>query len=310
VIGQNTTLEVSVEATGGKLGSLNVRLEQAGEATALFDLASPTGASVQQDTAERMRLTRPIGSRAIPSLKEGPVRLIVQASRPVLFGIRTASSTVSVDLQARLTPPQVNVMSNHHFVNHGGAELVIYRAMPAESVSGVRVGDRVYPGYPASGLGVVSSDPSLKACFFALLDDQDLTTPVRVFARDEAGNETFSTLDAQVFPRKFRNSRIEVTDTFMANVMPDIVMHAPELGPIPASPEELLAAYLKANRELRQTNAERIRSVAAGSGDRAWWSGSSGTRRSSRVSPIGGRTSTRARRLIARCTLDSTWPSP
>ena len=42
----------------------------------------------------------------------------------------------------------------HHYVNHGGSELVVYRATPPDVESGVRVGDVEYPGYPASGAGV------------------------------------------------------------------------------------------------------------------------------------------------------------
>jgi hypothetical protein len=46
-----------------------------------------------------------------------------------------------------------------------------------------------YHGYPASAAGVTGADAGLKIGFFALLYDQDLNAPVRVFARDAAGNE-------------------------------------------------------------------------------------------------------------------------
>jgi hypothetical protein len=49
----------------------------------------------------------------------------------------------------------------------GGAEFVIYRATPADVESGVRVGDRVYPGFPATAVGI-KSDPALHVAFFAL----------------------------------------------------------------------------------------------------------------------------------------------
>ena len=74
----------------------------------------------------------------------------------------------------------------------------------------------MYPGYPAAGAGVTGGDPALKVAFFALLYDQDLTTPDPVFARDEAGNEAQATFDYRVFPKAFRKSRIDLDDRFLA----------------------------------------------------------------------------------------------
>jgi len=70
---------------------------------------------------------------------------------------------------------------------------------PADAVSGVRVGDMEYRGYPASGAGLAHADPTLHLAFFALLHDQDLKTPIAVFARDEAGNEATAPFVDQVF---------------------------------------------------------------------------------------------------------------
>jgi hypothetical protein len=273
VVGQNTELEITVESPGGRLSGLDVQIQQGENAVPLFTLASPTGGTLQQDTPDRIRLTRPIGRRALPALREGPARLIVTARRPVLFGLRSASSTVTLDLRARFTPPRLSIESSHHHVTHGGAELVLYRVTPPDSASGVRVGGHTFAGFPASALGATGADPGLKGAFFALLHDQDLSTPIELVARDEAGNESRLELAPRIFPRPIRESRIVVTDAFLAAVMPEIVMHNPELGPVPATPDELLAAYLKANGELRETNARQLRELARKTADRALWSG-------------------------------------
>ncbi len=98
----------------------------------------------------------------------------------MLFGRREVSSEASRDAEVRLIPPQVAVVSTHHFVNHGGSELVVYRVTPADVESGVRVGDISYHGYQASSAGVSGADAGLKVGFFALMWDQDLAAPVRV----------------------------------------------------------------------------------------------------------------------------------
>jgi hypothetical protein len=125
-------------------------------------------------------------------LKSGPARITVTASRPGFLGLRQIRAEAVRDVQVRLEPPRVAVLSTHHYINVGGTEMIVYRAEPADVVSGVRVGDIEYPGFPATGArgeGVSVGDPALRVAFFALLYDQDPSTPMRVFARDEAGNQ-------------------------------------------------------------------------------------------------------------------------
>ena len=82
--------------------------------------------------------------------------------------------------------------------------MVVYRATPDDVTSGVLVGDVEYPGYPAAGAaldGVKITDPALRVAFFALLHDQDLKTPIRLFARDEAGNTARADFDYPRLPQ-------------------------------------------------------------------------------------------------------------
>ena len=127
------------------------------------------------------------------------------------------------DVQVQLEPPRVSVLSTFHYVNHGGAEFVVYRATPANVESGVRVGDQTYPGFPASGVGV-KSDDATRVAFFALLHDQDLNTPVTVFARDGAGNQVSTPLDTRAFPKPFSRSRIAIDDRFLGRIVPAIAV--------------------------------------------------------------------------------------
>ena len=58
----------------------------------------------------------------------------------MLFGLRQVSSTFRKDLQVRLTPPTLAVLSQFHFINQGGAEVVVYQVTPADVASGVARG--------------------------------------------------------------------------------------------------------------------------------------------------------------------------
>ncbi|MGH9330978.1 MAG: M23 family metallopeptidase, partial [Vicinamibacterales bacterium] len=256
----------------GNLSRLEIAFEQQGKRTVVATLGG-TEATITQDGPNRIRIQREIGRLSVPGLQSGPARIVVTAARPVVYGIRTAESSAARDIAVRLEPPRASVVSTHHYVNHGGAELVVYRVSPPDVASGVRVGEVEYPGFPASGVAALAgkpiSDPALRVAFFALLYDQELNTPMYVFARDEAGNAARADFDHRVFPKPFRRSRIELDDGFLGRVVPAILERTPDLKP----DGDDLAKFLAINRELRRQNAETIAKLAAGTASEALWTG-------------------------------------
>jgi murein DD-endopeptidase MepM/ murein hydrolase activator NlpD len=278
-VGQIGDVTVAVEAPGGKLNRLQVALVQGAQTTPLFDSAVGGPAGVASDEAagivragdDRIQLTRSVGKRAIPGLVAGKADVQVTAVRPVLFGLREATSTLSATLEVRLTPPQVAVLSLHHFINQGGSEVVVYRVNPADSASGVRVGEVEFPGFPAAGAGIPNADPALRVAFFALLPGQDVASPIQVFARDPIGNEGSGTFDFRVFPKQFRESTIEVDDAFLARVVPAILQNSPDFTV--ENPTDLVASYLRINRDMRKLNNEQISALAASTSPELLWRG-------------------------------------
>lgn len=260
-LGVRGELALGIEAPDARFSAVTATLEQEGRSEPLFSLSDPGGAEMRQETPDRVVVTRPIGKATIPSLEAGPARVIVSASRPVLYGLRHTTTTVAKDIEVRLQPPRVSVASLHHFVNHGAAEFVVYRVTPPESASGVRVGDTFYPGFPGTGVGLAGAD--LRVAFFALTHDQDRSTPISLFARDDAGNEASTPLDHQVFPRPFAKSRIEIDERFLGRVVPSIASNTPDLQIATGTVDELLAGFLTINGELRRKNNETIRALAA-----------------------------------------------
>ncbi len=253
-VGQSGMLELMVEAPEGRFSRVHVTLEQEGRIHQAFALDQPGQAVVRQDTADRLYIIRPIGKTAIPELQAGAARLVVRAARPVLFGVREVESVATRDVQVRLDPPRVAVLSTFHFVNHGGSEFVVYRATPDDVESGVRVGDKSYPGFPATGVGI-QGDPALRVAFFALLFDQDRNTPIHVYARDPAGNETATPLDHRVIAQQFARSRIQLDDRLLSRIVPAIAANTPDE---PIDTTDLLAGFLHINGELRRKNNQYI----------------------------------------------------
>jgi murein DD-endopeptidase MepM/ murein hydrolase activator NlpD len=269
-MGRRGVLDLTVATPQGALSTLDVTLEQGGHSTPLYSTTQAGAPALKQDAADRVRLTRDISNTDVPSLKSGAATIRVTAERTALFGLRHLASTASREVQVRLEPPRVSVASMHHFVNHGGAEMVVFRATPAGVRSGVRVGDVTYAGYPLAGTGA-KADAALTAAFFALLYDQDLNTPISVFAMDDAGNQATAPLDAKVFAKRFRRSRIEVSPQFLQRVVPAILENTPSFK-VP-DPNDLVGSFLALNRDLRRQNAETIMAYARKSAPQILWKG-------------------------------------
>jgi murein DD-endopeptidase MepM/ murein hydrolase activator NlpD len=275
-VGVSTPLEVAVGAPGGQLKSITIAFEQGGKSTTLYSMTDgqvAPGEGIKLAGPDLLRITRTIGKQSVPDLKTGPARIVVTASRPVMRGLRTLSSTASHDVQVRLERPQVSVLSSKHYINLGGSEMVVYRASPPDVVSGVLVGDIEYPGYPASGAatieGVKLDDPAARIAFFALRFDQDLNTPIRLFARDEAGNTARADFDHTTFPKPFKSSRIPIDDKLLDRVVPAVLEGTTEVKP----EGDTLAKFLVINGELRRKNAEKIASFAKQSAPEILWRG-------------------------------------
>jgi murein DD-endopeptidase MepM/ murein hydrolase activator NlpD len=279
VVGQVGAVDVTAEAPNARFTAFTIALEQNGRSYPLYALegagAAAAAATVTQTDRNHVHVSRPIGKQSLPQLVSGSARIVVRATRPSILNLRQLTSTATKDFQVRLEPPRIAVLSTKHYVNHGGSEMVVYKATPADVASGVRVGDIEYPGFPVAGAGVAGADPSIKAAFFALLYDQPLNSAIVAFARDEAGNQAKATFVDNVFEKPFKKSRIEIDDRFMNKTVPDIVEHSPELkmAPPPQDSPEMLAAFLKVNGELRKINAGQIAALGAKTSATKLWEG-------------------------------------
>lgn len=272
-VGQIGQVEVALGTPGAKLAQLSITVEQNGEQWPLYTLGATDSSAADLLLAgeDQLRLSLPLGKRSLPELRAGEAEIVVHAARPVLFGYRVAETTARHRFDVHLTPPQLAVLSSFHYINHGGSEMVVYRAAPADVESGVVVGDLEYPGYPAAGAGIDTADPALRVAFFSLQWNQPTDTPIRVFARDRYGNESTTPFDYRVFPKQFRQSRISVDDRFLARVVPAILGNTPELSV--EDPSDLVASYLRINRDLRRMNNETIAELAERTSPEILWRG-------------------------------------
>jgi murein DD-endopeptidase MepM/ murein hydrolase activator NlpD len=191
-----------------------------------------------------------VGRKQIPDLKEGSAILIVTATNNS-WGrfFRGGQSRFIKDLAVRFVPPSAEVLTSQHYINQGGCDMAIFKVSPGTVESGVQVGNYFFPSWP-----VTDSDPATRMCIFAYPYDLDPTTPARVVARDDAGNQTLVNFNYRVFPKKFKSDNINITDDFMQRVVPPIMSQTPELE----DQGSLLKNFLLVNGSLRRMDAQQL----------------------------------------------------
>ena len=277
-VGVATPLDVVLDVPGGALSSLAIEFEQGGTRTPIVSYdagaaaALPDGVARVEGAPERFRITREIGRAAVPAIATGPARIVVRAARPVMYGIRQVEAEAIRDVTVRLERPRVAVLSTHHYINHGGAEFVVYRVTPDDVDSGVLVGGVEYPGFPAGAItveGARIADPAVRVAFFALRHDQPLTTPMYVFARDDAGNAARADFDFRVFPKPVRKSRIDINDALLNRVVPAILAGTTDVAPSGTPVDQ----FVVINGELRRKNAEKSAAFAKETAPDLLWRG-------------------------------------
>ena len=273
VVGRSGSLELTVDAPDAQAVRVLATVDQNGQSQPVFsyvDGATDHG-QVTHTHQTQVSIVSPMGTIALPGLVAGPARVTVTATRRVFLGLRTATAIVTKDIQVRLDPPKVAVVSTHHFVNLGGAEFSVLRVSPDDVQAGIRVGDASYPAYPGTAVGL--QDSSLRVVFFALRYNQALATPMLAFARDGAGNEATTPLDHTPFAKVFLRSRIPIDRSFLARVVPAIASHVPELKIDTGTSDGLLKGFLAINSRLRRTNAETLVGLAAKTRPEILWKG-------------------------------------
>lgn len=166
-------------------------------------------------------------------------------------------------------PPEIEVLSKTHNINRGGVGLVIYRLKDSEEgvESGIQVGDIFYKGY----LGMFDKQ-NIYASFFALTNLQGTGTDIYVKASDVAGNMVKKGFYHYIKEKKFRSDVLEISDSFLQNIMPQFNLGEVE-ATFDSTPNPLLSKFIYINQKLRPINIEQILKPVVDTENKMMWSG-------------------------------------
>ncbi len=249
VLGHTTTIPLVVEAAGGQVVRVEVRVLQ-GDRSAV--VIAPEG-----KLGRRAEIPVTIESAAL-GLREGPATVEVWGRddfwRPLRLTDRAAARfSVTIDL----TPPRIDVVASTQYLAPGGAGVIVFRVGDAVR-SDIRVGALPFPSFAAGAQDRVA--------LIALPYDFAPGTPLTISAQDEAGNGASHGIAAEILPRRFRHDRLEVKDAFLQLKVPELLPQHP-----PSQP--LIDAFLVINRDLRRQAEEGKRKIAAKTTDKPLWEG-------------------------------------
>ncbi|HEY3937257.1 MAG TPA: M23 family metallopeptidase [Bryobacteraceae bacterium] len=249
-IGVTTPVRVQTDDPAG-VKSFSASLEQDGQIQTVY-----------QDKTKSNQQTRiysfDAGKQQAPFLKEGTAKLILKATTN---DFRGATKTFSQDVQVVLKPPTIVADGRQHYINQGGAELVLLDVGGNWKNAGVHVENYAAGSFPMPG------QPENSNHRFSLFPFPWNVSPDTIplaFVRNGAGTEVTTTFWTKVFPKKFRSSDIQVTDKEMTKVVGELD---------PNGTGSLVDRFVKLNRAMREANTQQIYDLRNNTEKRILWSG-------------------------------------
>jgi hypothetical protein len=106
--------------------------------------------------------------------------------------------------------------------NHGGSEFVVYRVTPADAASGVRVGDKEYPGFPGKGRGDYERSGGARRVLRAALRPGPRHADAGLRARRGRQRGRDAARQPHLSRSPIRRAAIEIDDKFLGRVVPAI----------------------------------------------------------------------------------------
>ncbi|MBV9781564.1 MAG: M23 family metallopeptidase [Acidobacteriaceae bacterium] len=249
-IGNDSVISVQTNGPHG-VKSFSASVEQNGQTQTVYE------DKTRSKQTSRV-YTFSAGKKQASFLKEGPAKLVIKASSNDFRGHTTS---LAQDIQVVLRPPTIVADGRQHYINQGGAELVTFDLGGSWTEAGVRVGRYSAGSFPMPGK---PDNSNSRFSLFPYPWDVSPNTIPDAFVRNIAGTEAVTTFWTKIFPKKFRESNIELNDHELQKVDSDLD---------PEGTGTLIDRFVKLNREMRRANNQQIYDLRTKTENRILWSG-------------------------------------
>ncbi len=251
-IGQKSNFDASFEDNKSGLGQITVSITQ-DNYTRVLSSMNFSGKTIRQKT-----ITVTIDPIAL-KLHDGPAVLTITAVDNALWkNTATVGKIISIDV----IPPQIFLLTPTNHINPGGTCMILYRTSKPVMTTGVKVEDLFFPAYPTN----VSGKPCYISYFALPVDVPAGGGNIKIYARDQGGNETLSSIPRLILKKKFRNDKMSLSENFLQQKMPEFLPLNPALRD--KSPIEI---FIYANTTLRSENFKTIQAACQKSEAKQLW---------------------------------------
>lgn len=255
-LGSVTPVAVKVADPHG-VRKMEAWIEQNGARYNVYETAQPASRILWSRDLPPGSWNFTAGIKTTPQLKDGPARLVVEATSN---DFRGASASASRDVTVVSRPPMLSVDSDQHYLYVGMADLVTFSVSGYVTDSGVRVGGDRFRSWPMPGgkLGLFS--------LYAFPWNMPVSTAPVVYATNPTGTEVTGRM-VTIFPPKeqpkYRVRDLVIDDNFVRKVVNELD---------PNGSGELIDRFVKINREMRVANNKTLADLRDKTEARFLWS--------------------------------------
>ena len=253
-IGQRTVLEITFSDSGSGLKSSTITITQDNQPRVLSTL------QYKGKKTSRNAVSIPVDP-VVLKLHDGPATLTITAEDQAVW--KNSASIIRM-VNVDVVPPRISLLTPVNHINPGGTCMLLFRTSKSVPVSGVRVDDRLFPSYT-----VMINNKPCQLVYFALpIQAASQTTQIKVYARDQGGNETVKSVPYLLLKKKYRDDKMPLSDSFLQQKMPEFVAQYPTLAGKP-----LIDVFIYVNSTLREENFRTIQTICQKSEPRQLWEG-------------------------------------
>ncbi len=207
--------------------------------------------------APPLNLTMNVGRSNAHGLHDGKAKLVLEAKSN---DFRGETNSVSYDVDVITSAPHVVADGVQHYVYQAGCGLVTFTPSGYVTDSGVQVKDYIFRSFP------LPKHAGERFSLFAYPWDLPVGIEPVVFASNPAGAKATAPFYVKLFPKKFHESTIVLTDAFMQKVLSDI-------DPENKIPGDTLARFVYCNREMRKLNSKTLYDLRLKTDEAILWKG-------------------------------------
>ncbi len=260
IVGKEAEVSIKVTDAGAGIRLVEATIEQGKRQVQLGQKAVPIGSIWTGSPMKEIILSWQIDPRKA-GLASGKALLIISAcDASFRNGSKGNRSILKIPLNIDYVPPVITVLSTIHNVRVGGAGALSFRVNEKVTKAGVRVDNTFFKAF--------KGPDGIYRTLFAIPFNIDRPKTFQVEASDIAGNTGISGFAYKILPRRKREDKINISDSFLQKKMPSFASRFPEV----AAPS-LIETFLKVNHVLRKKNNDFLLSLCKKSQDKIAFAG-------------------------------------